>query len=83
MDDLVQIVGALLILVAYAAAQLGAMDPHSRVYLVLNLVGSAILAALAWREQLWGFLMLEAVWAAVSLWSLVRLLRGRPLSAGH
>jgi hypothetical protein len=82
MDQVVQIVGALLILVAYAAAQFGAMDPHSRVYLVLNLVGSAILAGLAWDQRLWGFLMLEAVWAGVSLWSLVQLLRGRPLSAG-
>lgn len=83
MDQVVQIVGALLILVAYAAAQFGAMDPHSRVYLVLNLVGSAALAALAWHEQLWGFLLLEGVWAGVSLWSLVQLLRGKPLSAGH
>lgn len=83
MDQLVQIVGALLILVAYAAAQFGAMSQHSRVYLVLNLAGSAVLAVLAFHEELWGFLLLEAVWAAVSLWGLVQLARGRPLSAGH
>jgi hypothetical protein len=29
-DQVVQIVGAVLILIAYAAAQLGAMDQHSR-----------------------------------------------------
>ena len=39
MDQLVQVVGALLILSAFAAMQLGAMDPRSRVYLVLNLAG--------------------------------------------
>lgn len=83
MDQLVQIVGALLILVAYAAAQFGAMSQHSRAYLVLNLVGSAVLAVLAFHEELWGFLLLEAVWAAVSLWGLIQLARGRPLSAGH
>ena len=83
MDQVVQIVGALLILVAYAAAQFGAMDQHSRTYLVLNLVGSAILAGLALHEQLWGFLLLEAVWAVVSFWGLVQVLRGRPLSSGH
>jgi uncharacterized membrane protein YccC len=82
-DQLVQIVGALLILVAYAAAQFGAMDQHSRAYLVLNLVGSAVLAVLAFYEDLWGFLLLETVWAGVSLWGLVQLARGRPLSAGH
>ncbi len=70
MDQLVQIVGALLILVAFAAAQFGAMDPHSRLYLVLNFVGSVILAVLAWQESQWGFLLLETVWAAVSLWGL-------------
>lgn len=83
MDQVVQIVGALLILVAYAAAQLGGMDQHSRIYLGLNLVGSVILAGLAWHEQLWGFLLLETVWAIVSLWGLVQVLRGRPLSTGH
>jgi hypothetical protein len=83
MDQVIQIVGALLILVAFAAAQAGAMDQHSRTYLLLNLVGSVTLAALAWFEQLWGFLLLETVWAAVSLWGLWRLVRGAPLSAGR
>ena len=75
MAQLVQIVGALLILVAYAAAQFGAMDQHSRSYLVLNFVGSLILAFLAWHERQWGFLMLESVWAVVSLWGLRTSLR--------
>lgn len=76
MDQLVQIVGALLILTAFAAAQFGAMDQHSRSYLVLNLVGSIILAVLAWLDRQWGFLLLEGVWAVVSLWGLVRLNAG-------
>jgi hypothetical protein len=83
MDQLIQIVGALLILSAFAAAQFGAMDPHSKVYLVLNLVGSAILAGLAWDQRQWGFLLLEFVWAVVSLWGLVQLQRGRTPSSKH
>ncbi len=83
MDQLVQIVGAILILSAFTAAQLNRMDPHSRIYLVLNLVGSAVLAALAWHEQQWGFLLLEVVWAAVSFWGLVQVLRGQVPTARH
>jgi hypothetical protein len=75
MDQLVQVAGALLILVAYAAAQLNVMDQHSRAYLVLNLIGSAILAVLALHEELWGFLLLETAWAGVSAWGLIGALR--------
>jgi hypothetical protein len=69
-DQIVQIVGALLILAAFAAVQFERMRPDSRVYLALNLVGSAILAVLAWVETQWGFLLLESVWALVSAWGL-------------
>jgi hypothetical protein len=46
-DQVVQIVGALLILAAFTAVQLERMRPDSRLYLTLNLVGSAILAVIA------------------------------------
>ena len=83
MDQIVQVVGALLILLAYAAAQFGALNQHSRAYLVLNLVGSAVLAVLAWHEEQWGFLLLEGVWALVSLWSLIQVQRGQPPAEVH
>jgi hypothetical protein len=73
-DQLIQIVGALLILAGFAAVQFERMRPDSRLYLTLNLVGSAILAVLAWHESQWGFLLLEGVWAIVSAWGLYRLL---------
>jgi hypothetical protein len=82
--QLVQIAGSLLILGGFAAAQAGRLSIDSASYLVLNFVGSAILAALAWIDQQWGFLLLEGVWALVSLWSLTQLMRGRaPTAPGH
>jgi hypothetical protein len=74
MDQVIQIVGALLILAAFAAVQFDRMRPDSQLYLLLNLVGSAILAVLAYTSSQWGFLLLEAVWALVSAWGLARAL---------
>ena len=70
MDQLVQILGSLLVLTAFAAAQRGALSTESRTYLALNLVGAAVLAVVAAHEQQWGFLLLETVWAVVSAWGL-------------
>jgi hypothetical protein len=74
MDQLIQIVGALLILVAFGAVQFNRMSPDSRLYLTLNLAGSIILAVLALSASQWGFVLLESVWAIVSAWSLISTL---------
>jgi hypothetical protein len=74
-DQVVQVAGALLILVAFAAAQFGKLDVESKPYLWLNLVGSIILAVLALHEEQWGFLLLEGVWAIVSAYSLLKTMR--------
>ncbi len=83
MADLIQIAGAVLILIAFAASQRGRMGVHTRIYLVLNLVGAAILTGIAWDERDWGFLMLESVWTVVSAWSLVQVLRGHEPSGAN
>lgn len=69
---MIQIAGALLILAAFIAAQLGRVDPRSRGYLVLNLAGSSVLTYDALHGEEWGFFILESVWALVSAWGLVR-----------
>jgi hypothetical protein len=75
MDQLLQLCGAILILGAYILMQLHKLTPESVRYLVPNVVGSGILAVLAYVEQQWGFLLLEGVWALVSAHSLVQALR--------
>lgn len=77
MTDLLQIVGALLVLGGFTGAQLGWLDARSVPYLSVNAAGAALLAALALHDRDWGFLLLEGVWAVVSLGSLAGVLRRR------
>jgi hypothetical protein len=71
MLQLVQIAGALAILAAFVLGQARILGRSSRAYLTLNLAGAAVLAALAYVERQWGFLLLEAVWALVAAYGLV------------
>ena len=83
MHQLVQIVGALLILSGFVLAQFRVLDPQSLWYLGVNVAGSAILTVDAWREAQWGFFMLELVWAIVSAWGLAQALRPGRARARH
>lgn len=65
--QVLQVVGALLILAAYALAQARRLSDRSTAYLLANAVGGALLAVLAAAGRNWGFLVLEGSWALISL----------------
>jgi hypothetical protein len=82
MAQAIQIIGALIILGAFAGSQLGEMPTDSRLYLLANLVGSAVLAVIAVIEGQIGFILLEGIWAIVSGWSLFVILGEEAGGAG-
>jgi hypothetical protein len=65
-------VGALLILIGYAGQQFSWMDPRKATYNVLNGIGSAILAYIAFHPFQIGFVLLEVTWTLISVFALVR-----------
>ena len=80
-DQVIQIVGAVLILAGFMLSQRNLLDMHSYLYLILNLAGAAILTVLAFQAQRWGFVLLEGVWALVALAGLILRLAGKEPAA--
>ena len=76
MRQIVGVLGALLILLPFAGVQLGRLQPSSILYQVMNLAGATLLTVVAILERQYGFILLEGVWALMSLVGLRRLLAG-------
>jgi hypothetical protein len=66
------LLGAFLILAAYAAHQAGRMDRDSASYNLINAAGALLLLVVAVRARQVGFIVLEGTWTAISLAALRR-----------
>ena len=65
--QVISLLGAAMVLLAYLGYQRGWMTREQRVYNLLNLVGSAMLAWVAIADRRWGFIALEVIWALLSI----------------
>ena len=71
--DAVGLVGVVLMVAAYVAAQLHRLDPARAPSLIMNLAGAClVMLSLAYAFNLSAFLI-EAVWAAAAMFGLARL----------
>jgi hypothetical protein len=69
----IQIIGSVGVLTGFILSQLNIVNPKSLSYLLINAIGSGLLAIDAIIESQWGFLLLEGAWAVVSIAGLIRL----------
>ncbi len=75
--DFPQIIGAVgvsLLLLAYLLQVLKWVEGKSLVYLILNSVGAGIACYSSWLISFMPFVILEGVWALVSMIALVRIM---------
>lgn len=77
MGQVVQLVGALLIVSAYVAAQQKRLGFDSVQFLGMNALGAGILTVVAAVNGDLGFLLLEGVWAWVSARGLRRAIKAK------
>lgn len=71
--DLGGLIGVGLVLVAYAGAQLDRLPPREAPALLMNLVGSALILASMLKAFNVSAFAMEATWAALAVFGLVRL----------
>lgn len=67
---ILQLGGAVLMLLAYFGLQARWWGEMTDRYLILNILGAGILAAVAIRTGQWGFALLNTVWCLVAIRSL-------------
>jgi len=70
--QVISIIGALLVLGAYAALQRGTLSREDRAFNLMNLVGSWLLTWVAVVDRRWGFIGLEFTWGLLSIPALLR-----------
>ena len=75
--DWIGFFGVFLILLAYFLQTILRMESTSIYYVLLNLVGATLACCASILLEYIPFIILEAVWAIVSLFSLLKVLRKR------
>ena len=75
--QLIQIVGALLNMGAFALLHFEIAPSSALRYLIPNWLGSVLLVLSAYVDHQWGFLMLESAWVVVTGYAIFGRIAGR------
>jgi fluoride ion exporter CrcB/FEX len=71
------VIGAFMVLTAYALIQSGIWRELDAGYLALNIIGSLLLGIVAIEDQRAGFILLEFAWAGLGFIGVVRAIKAR------
>jgi hypothetical protein len=71
--DIIATVGVSILLIAFFLQSLKLIDGNSKLYAGLNFIGAAIAGYASWLIPFIPFVILEAVWSLVALYSLIKM----------
>ena len=71
-SDLIGTIGVSTLLIAFVLNQRWVISEHSRMFLIMNMVGALLCGYSAWLVRFMPFVVLETVWALVAAWGLWR-----------
>jgi hypothetical protein len=78
LTDWVGSAGVFLLLLAFFLVAINATHPKSVLYIVLNLLGGVLAGLASWLLDYWPFILLEAAWVSVSVFSLIKHVKNTP-----
>ncbi|RZJ88816.1 MAG: hypothetical protein EOO20_12600 [Chryseobacterium sp.] len=76
-SDIIATIGVSILLIGFFLQILKVISSQSLIYSVLNLVGSALAGYSSWLIGFMPFVILESVWALVSLYGVVTSLKSK------
>ena len=77
----ISVIAACVVLYAFFMQMQGVWQASEIRYMACNFVGTAVLTVVAWIGSQWGFVLIEAIWALVSLRGLIRAKRAQRLTS--
>jgi hypothetical protein len=77
LSDIAGLIGAFMMLAAYAAASFGKLDPVKAPSLLMNLIGAGLVLYSLSEDFNLGAAVLEVSWGLIALAGLIKLVVGR------
>jgi hypothetical protein len=74
-SDIIASIGVIILLVAFVLNLSNKLSAKSRVYMLLNLIGAGTCCYASYMVSFYPFVVLEGVWGAVALVSLLKVSR--------
>ena len=76
--DWIGTIGVFLILLAYFLTVIKNIKTENLLFIVLNFVGASLACLASILLEYWPFIILEACWSLISLYSLIRYFNRKP-----